>query len=69
MAQRGQTVATTRNHAKLLCFDLNDGRKLVAHGSLNLRRCNAYEQVALAHDAALHDFLASYIDEVAGRAA
>jgi hypothetical protein len=68
LSERGQTLATTRNHAKILCFELNDGRKLVAHGSLNLRRCNAYEQVVLAADADLHDFFASYIDEVAGAA-
>ena len=65
LAQRAQTVATTRNHAKLICFTMADGAKLVAHGSLNLRRCNAYEQVALANDDQLHQFFVQYIDEIA----
>lgn len=65
MTERGQTVATTRNHAKLLCFELSDGRKIVAHGSLNLRRCNAFEQVVLSHDDELYEFFVAFIDEMA----
>lgn len=65
MSARGQTVAKTRNHAKLLCFELSDGRRIVAHGSLNLRRCNAFEQVILSNDAGLHDFFAAFIEDAA----
>lgn len=60
--ERGQCVACTRNHAKLLCFALSDGRRLALHGSLNLRRCNSYEQAMLSHDADLHRFFTDYIE-------
>ena len=65
MEERGQTLASTRNHAKLILWELDDGRFFVAHGSLNLRRCNAYEQLSLSQDKKLHEFFATYIDEIA----
>lgn len=68
MTRRGQVVRCDRNHAKLLCFELNDGRRLVSHGSLNLRRCKSYEQVVMSHDEKLHDFFAAFIDRMASRA-
>lgn len=65
LTSRGQRLATTRNHAKLITLELTDGRKLVAHGSLNLRRCNSIEQVVLANAPDLHDFFRQYIEEAA----
>lgn len=65
MTARGQVVAANRNHAKLLLFDMADGRKYVTHGSLNLRRCNAYEQVAISRDDALFEFFRKFIAAMA----
>ena len=65
MRERGQVVKSNRNHCKLLLWHFADGRKFSAHGSLNLRRCNSFEQIAINQDAALHDFFAEYIDDVA----
>ena len=59
----GQPLHTARNHAKIICVEFVDGRKFAIHGSLNLRRCNSYEQAAIAHDAELHDFFRQFIDD------
>ena len=63
MQARGQKVSASRNHAKIITTELSDGRKFVCHGSLNLRRCNAIEQVALSADADLYRFFTDYIKE------
>ncbi|MEM1027526.1 MAG: hypothetical protein AAGJ38_05535, partial [Planctomycetota bacterium] len=61
-------VGVARNHAKLMLVRLTDGRHIVAHGSLNLRRCNSFEQIAISQDPDLYDFFAKYInDAMAGR--
>lgn len=65
---RGGTVAAYRNHMKLIVIELEDGRKFVSHGSLNLRRCNNLEQMALNQDAELAGFFESIIIEMAGGA-
>ena len=65
LGERGQTITTGQNHCKLFLWHFADGRKFYAHGSLNLRRCNAFEQIAIGQDEATHDFLAGYIDKVA----
>ena len=62
LEDRGQALACGRNHAKVMCFDLEDGRTIVTHGSLNLRRCNSYEQISISGDRKLHDFFAEFID-------
>ena len=66
MQSRGQPLAATRNHAKLLLFELADGRRIAVHGSLNLRSCTCFEQAAITADPAVHDFFASYIDDATG---
>lgn len=63
LEDRGHRVTSNRNHCKLLLFELSDGRKLAAHGSLNLRTCNAFEQIAIAAGDDLHDFFAAYVDQ------
>jgi hypothetical protein len=63
LTTRGHVVAATRNHAKLLLFTFADGSTLTAHGSLNLRRCNAFEQLAITPDPHVHDFFLAYIQE------
>lgn len=59
------SVIVNRNHCKLATFAMSDGRRFAMHGSSNLRRCNSIEQMALSHDAGLHDFFANYIDTAA----
>jgi len=63
LESRGQRIAATRNHAKLMVFRLADGRRLCTHGSLNLRRCNSFEQVVITHDAGLCQFFQQFIEE------
>lgn len=64
LESRGQRIATGRKHCKLLLIHLSDGRHIVAHGSLNLRRCNSFEQMAITDDADLYRFFSDYIDDV-----
>ena len=68
LESRRQIVATARNHAKLLLFKLDDGRTLAAHGSLNLRRCNSFEQLSISTDPALFDFFAAFISDAIAEA-
>lgn len=64
---RGGTVGVNRNHAKLILIGLADGRRLVLRGSMNLRRCNSFEQIEISDDPALYDFFRAYIrDAIAG---
>ncbi len=65
LTARGQVVANTRNHTKIILIALSDGRRLVVHGSLNLRRCNNFEQVAISNDPQTFDFLAAFIHDAA----
>ena len=65
MNARGQRVVVARNHAKLILMHMDDGRKFALHGSLNLRRCNSFEQAAIAHDAATYDFFRDFIEDIA----
>jgi hypothetical protein len=63
LEKRGQHVATGRNHAKLMLFRFADS-VLACHGSLNLRRCNSFEQIAITTDRKLYDFFRTFIEEV-----
>ncbi len=63
LGERGHRLAATRNHAKLLCLAMTDGRRFTCHGSLNLRRCNSVEQAAISPDPDLHAFFTAYIQE------
>lgn len=58
---RGQRVAAVRSHAKILLFELNDGRCLVVESSANLRSCRNVEQFTLTHDAGLLAFHRKWI--------
>lgn len=53
-----------RNHTKLMLLSTTDGRRIVAEGSQNLRRCHCYEQVAISDDAELYAFFRSFIEGV-----
>ncbi|MEM8738273.1 MAG: hypothetical protein AAGG38_07320 [Planctomycetota bacterium] len=65
MDARGQRVIVARNHAKLILLHMADGRKFSLHGSLNLRRCNSFEQAAIVHDAETFDFFRQFIEDIA----
>ena len=62
---RGHRIIVARNHAKLCLFRFADGRHIALHGSLNLRRCNSFEQVAISHDQDTYRFFAEFIEDIA----
>ena len=62
---RGHRITVTRNHAKRSLFKFTDGRHITLHGSLNLRRCNSFEQVAISHHRETYDFFANFIHDIA----
>lgn len=67
LESRGQRLANSRNHAKLMLILLEDNRHIVTHGSLNLRRCNSFEQLVITQDYELFQFFAQFIeDAIAG---
>ena len=61
LTARKQRVVAIRSHAKILLFELSDGRRLVIESSANLRSCSNLEQFALTHDAELLAFHKSWI--------
>lgn len=68
LRQRGSRCEVTRNHAKLMLLRLSDGRHIVTHGSLNLRRCSSFEQVVITQDRELFTFFAEFLDDtISGR--
>ncbi len=65
LAPHNARIGAQRNHAKTMTFLTTDGRKFYVHGSLNLRRCQAYEQMAFGQDAGTHDFLRQFTHDIA----
>jgi hypothetical protein len=51
---RGQRVAATRSHCKVVTMALADGRRYVLEGSANLRTNRNLEQFCLSRDPELH---------------
>lgn len=62
----GVPITIDRNHTKINLFDYG-AKKYVMHGSLNLRRCNAFEQCFIDHCSELYQFFKSFIDDVHAR--
>lgn len=56
LSSRGQRCVAVRSHAKIMLFELTDGRALVIESSANLRSCRNVEQFTLTHDRGLLDF-------------
>ena len=52
-----------RNHTKLIALAFDTAPPLLIHGSLNLRRCHAYEQVHFSRDPALYAFYVDFIED------
>jgi hypothetical protein len=64
---RGQRAAAARSHCKVVTLACADGRRYSLEGSANLRTNSNFEQFALTHDAAVHDWHAGWIDELVSR--
>lgn len=64
LTSRGHRCVAIRSHAKIVVFDLSDGRQLVIESSANLRSCHNIEAFTLTHDAALAEFHRGWLDEV-----
>ena len=62
LGDRGQRIATARNHAKLVCFEFETGERIALHGSLNLRTCNSFEQAVISNCPDLFEFYRDYIE-------
>jgi len=60
----GHRIAAIRSHAKILLFELTDGRCFTWESSANLRSCRNIEQATLTHDRDLLDFHREWILEV-----
>jgi hypothetical protein len=61
--KRGHRAACCHSHAKVVTMAFASGARLALEGSANLCGSgSAREQVALIHDAGLHDWHAAWID-------
>lgn len=56
--------AVCQTHAKIGQFEFENGRKIVIHGSANLRSSNNIEQICIEENADLYDFNQKWFDEV-----
>lgn len=65
LTKRGQAIRASRQHAKLLCFKMSDGRCFVVDGSANLRSCRNVEQANVWQSRELFDFYSEYIRQAA----
>jgi hypothetical protein len=68
LTRRGQRVAAVRTHAKVLCFELTDGRPIVIESSANLRSCHNAEACCITSDAGLLEFHREWITYLLGQA-
>ncbi len=64
---RGQRAAAARSHAKIVTMAVAGGARYALEGSANLRSNGNREQFALFRDAALHDFHATWIDQLVSK--
>jgi hypothetical protein len=61
---RGQRTAAARSHAKVVTMAIADGARYALEGSANLRSNGNREQFTLYRDTTLHDFHATWIDDL-----
>ncbi len=57
-------LTSGRSHCKVVCFDIGPDDGMVFEGSANLRTNGNREQLAVIRDRALHDWHATWIDEL-----
>ena len=60
-------VAAARSHCKVVCFDFGERDGLTFEGSANLRGNKNREQLAVIRDRPLHDFHATWIDDLVSK--
>lgn len=65
---RDQRCAILRSHAKLLLFEMSDGRAFVWESSANLRSCRNAETFVLSQSRELLDFHCRWIEELISKA-
>lgn len=63
LEERGQRIAATRSHAKVIAMRFTDGRTCTTESSANLRSCRNLEQLTLHGDPAVYDFHTAWITE------
>lgn len=68
LTRRGHRCVAVRSHAKVILFELSDGRALAWEASANLRSCKNVEQFALHHAPDLVEFHKSWMDELISQA-
>ncbi len=64
LKSRGSRAVAIRSHAKILGFELSDGRALTVESSANLRSCHNIEQFTMTNAPELLRFHQSWMDEV-----
>lgn len=57
-------LAVASTHTKCYLIELEDGRKLVMHGSCNLRSSGSIEQMCIEENPELYDFYAELNDDI-----
>jgi hypothetical protein len=67
LANRGHQCAVVRSHAKLLLFEMLDGRHYVWESSANLRSCRNAETFVLSQSADLLRFHRQWMDELVSK--
>ena len=67
LGERGHPITSARCHAKILGFELTDGRCIVSESSANLRSCRNIEQFVITHDRDLLEFHRRWMADVLER--
>lgn len=60
----GFQLAVASTHAKVALFETVGGRKVIIHGSANLRANGNIEQFTIEENPELHDFYAGILDDI-----
>jgi hypothetical protein len=63
LTRRGHRCAAIRSHAKIMLFELTDGRCLTWESSANLRSCRNVEQAVFTNDKDLLRFHRNWMSE------
>lgn len=60
-------LVVSANHAKICLMETEGGKKIVIHGSANLRSSDNVEQIEITEDAELYDFNRDFLDNLTER--
>jgi len=64
LTARGSRFASAKCHAKVVTFEMSDGRCFASEGSANIRACRNVEQFCLTQDRELVAFHRNWIDRL-----